>query len=444
MISDRRAPLVAIIGGGFSGTMVAAQLGRRGIRSVLIEGNGRMARGIAYSTLEPAHVLNVRAEVMSAWPEDLEDFARVIEAEGGTAKDFSERRRFGRYLDAILEQASSEGLVTPVEAKAVSATRDGDGWSIALDDGRKVSARALVLAIGNQEPAPMAVAQAISPERFINNPWGREAKAAVAQLAGTDGGVLILGTGLTAVDLILSLDAIGHRGRIVALSRRGQMPRGHIPYEPVPVEREEVPQGNVLKLWRWLRRRGAEVGWRAAVDSLRPHTSALWQGFGEAEQRRFMRHARPWWDVHRHRIATEVAERMKQLVGSGQLEVAAGRILAMRETDGGVEVDIARRGRECAETRLFDTVVNCTGPLGAMARTQNPVLKQMLDDKLIAVDPLGIALDVDERDRAGDGVWALGPMTKGKHWEIIAVPDIRGQAAAVAAAISAALESNRR
>ncbi len=273
---------VAIIGGGFSGTMVAAQLARRGIASILIEGNGRMGRGIAYSTREPAHVLNVRAEVMSAWPEDLEDFARVAESEGGSSQDYSERLRFGRYLRGILEQAVGEGLVEPVEAKAVSAMRDGGGWSIELDDGSKVAARALVLAIGNQEPAPMAVGQGISPERFISNPWGAEAKAAVERLAETDGNVLLLGTGLTAVDLILSLHANVHRGTITALSRRGQLPRGHAPFEPAPVERDEVPLGNVLKLWRWLRRRAAQGSWRAAVDSLRPHSSAIWQGFGEA------------------------------------------------------------------------------------------------------------------------------------------------------------------
>ena len=160
--------------------------------------------------------------------------------------------------------------------------------------------------------------------------------------------------------------------------------------------------GNVLQLWRWLRRRTKDVRWRAAVDALRPHSSAIWQAFGEAEKRRFMRHARPWWDVHRHRIATEVAQRLKDLIGSGQLEVVAGRIRSMRETEDGVEVEIARRGRDRTELRRFDTVVNCTGPLGAMARSANPVVRQMLDDGLIAVDPLGIGLDVDERDRAGD------------------------------------------
>jgi uncharacterized NAD(P)/FAD-binding protein YdhS len=445
MISDEAAPAdVAIVGGGFSGTMVVAQLARRGIGSVLIEGCGRLGRGVAYSTREPAHVLNVRAEVMSAWPEDLEDFARQVEAEGGTAKDFSERRRFGRYLEAILGEARSEGFVAPVEAMAVRATREADGWIVGLDDGRQVRARALVLAIGNQEPAPMAVAQGISPERFINDPWGPEARAADERLAGSDRPVLLLGTGLTAVDHILSLDANGHRGRIVALSRRGQLPRGHLPYEPVAVERDEVPMGNVLELWRWLRRRTGQVSWRAAVDSLRPHSSAIWQAFGEHEQRRFMRHARPWWDVHRHRIATEVAQRMKELIGNGQLEVVAGRVRSMRETEGGVEVDIARRpsttlGTGGVETRTFDTIINCTGPLGAMARTSNPILRQMLDDGLIAADALGIGVEVDDNDRAGERIWALGPMTKGRYWEIIAVPDIRDQAAAVAADIEAEL-----
>lgn len=422
---------VAVIGGGFSGTMTAAQLARRGLKAALIEGGGKMGRGVAYSTREPAHVLNVRAEVMSAWPHDLEDFARQVEADGGSSKDFSERRRFGRYMDEVLESAIASG-VTPIEATAVSATRKQGGWVVALQDGGRVEAKAVVLAIGNQEPAPMRVAAGISPERFINNPWGGEARAADERLAGTDRSVLLLGTGLTAVDHVLALDAHGHCGRITMLSRRGQVPRGHVAYEPVPVEADEVPMGNVMTLWRWLRQRTGQMNWQAAVDALRPHASTIWRSFSPEERRRFMRHARPYWDVHRHRIATEVAARMKQLIGNGQLEVVAGRVRSMREVEGGIEVEIARRGSGEIETRLFDTVVNCTGPLGNMTRTVNPVVRQMLDDELIAVDELGIGIDVDGNDRAGDGVWAMGPTTKGKYWEIIAVPDIRFQAERVA------------
>jgi uncharacterized NAD(P)/FAD-binding protein YdhS len=449
MISDAD---VAIIGGGFSGTMVAAQLARRNISSILIEGGGRLGRGIAYSTREPAHVLNGRAEVMSAWPEDLEDFARLVEAEGGSAKDFPERRRFGRYLGEQLEEAVASGAVTTIEAMAVSARRT-NGWTIALADGRSITAKALVLAIGNQEPASMGVADGISTQRYINNPWGTEARAANERLAGTDRNVLLLGTGLTAVDHVLALDAHGHVGKITMLSRRGQMPRGHVLYDPWPVEANEVPLGNVLKAWRWLRKRAGQGNWRAAVDAMRPHTTMVWRSWSPEERSRFIRHARPFWDVHRHRIATEVAERMKQLIGNGQLEIVAGRVLSMREVDGGVEVQFSRRSSTLrqgsgqaslrangtVETRTFDTVVNCTGPLHAMARTVNPVMRQMLDDGLVEVDRIGIGLAADENDRAGEGIWAMGPVTKGNYWEIIAVPDIRGQAARVAEDIEADL-----
>ena len=432
MISD-----VAIVGGGFSGTMVAAQLARRGIRSVLIEGGGRLGRGIAYSTREPAHVLNVRAEVMSAWPEDLQDFARQVETEGGTAKDFVERRRFGRYLGEQLEAAGE--LVTRVEAMAVSATRDGEGWTVGLEDGAAVRARALVLAIGNQPPAAFPGAENLPQGLYVANPWSEEAEAAVARLAGIDRSVLILGTSLTAVDLILSLDAASQRGRIVALSRRGQMPRGHVLYEPVPVERQDVPMGNVLRLWRWLRKRAGRGSWRAAVDALRPHSSAIWQSFGDEQRQRFLRHASPWWGVHRHRVAPEVAERIKQLIGAGQLQVVAGRVQSMHAVGDGIEVGIRRRGRQECATEHFDMVFNCTGPLGEMERTANPLLRQMLDDGIVRPDDVGIGLAVDERDRAADKIWALGPMTKGRYWEIIAVPDIRSQAAAVAADIATEL-----
>ena len=425
---------VAIIGGGFSGTMVAAQLARRGIRSILIEGNGRMGRGIAYSTREPAHVLNVRAEVMSAWPDDLEDFARAAVIEGGSSQDYSERMRFGRYLRGILDRAVAEGLVEPVEAMAVSAAREADGWSIGLDDGSKLAARALVLAIGNQEPAPMAVSQGISAERFISNPWGPEAKAAVERLAETDGNVLLLGTGLTAVDLILSLHANVHRGTITALSRRGQLPRGHAPFEPAAVERDDVPPGNVLQLWRWLRRRAAQGSWRAAVDSLRPHSSAIWQGFGEAEQRRFMRHARPWWDVHRHRIAPEVAGRIRQLVQEGRLHIVAGRVKAMSERNGQLSVAIQRRGMNDSKSVNFGLAVNCTGPLGSISESDDPLLGSLFDGGHARPDSLDLGLEVDGRSRIAGAkrAWALGPLTKGRFWEITAVPDIRGQVASVA------------
>jgi uncharacterized NAD(P)/FAD-binding protein YdhS len=440
MKSDGRLP-VAIVGGGFSGSILAASLARRGIGSVLIDGSGRAGVGVAYSTTEPAHLLNVRAEGMSPWADDPGHFAQRFEAEGGDRRGFAERRLFGRYLREILDHAVGTGHTEVERATALGARREGGVWQVELDDGRSLRAAALVLAIGNQEPEPLK-AFAGAGDRFVNNPWTSPAQAAVRELAQSGGSALLIGTGLTMVDLVLSLDAQGHQGRIVALSRRGQIPRGHADFEPAPVKLDEVPN-DLGGLWRWLRQRSARVGWRAAIDGLRPHSHALWQGLSLTDQRRFMRHARPWWDVHRHRIAPQVADTVHRMIAEGRLEIVAGRILRATATDNGIDVEIRRRGKASGSTERFDYVFNCTGPLHSIARTKGPLLRSLLDHGAARADQLGIGLEVDEHSRVAGGecVWALGPLTKGRYWEIIAVPDIREQAAMVAEDISRELDA---
>lgn len=409
--------------------MTAAHLSARGVPSVLIDGSGRLGRGVAYSTREPAHVLNVVTTKMSAWPDQPDHFADWY-GQGGTV--FAERRAFGRYLG---EQLAAATDVTKVEAMAISAERHGAGWTLKLSDGALVEAEALVLAQGNQPPAPFPGSSNLPADRFINNPWSEAAAAAVAEAAATDADVLILGTGLTMVDTILSLVAAGHEGRIIAVSRRGLIPRPHVdqPGAPAPVSIEDVPLGDLMALWLWLRARSAEVGYRAAVDSLRPHSARIWQALSPSDQKRFLRHARPWWDVHRHRIAPAVGAQLKELVKAGRLEIIAGRTRMAAVADG-LEITITRRGGQVS-TRSVGFAFNCTGPLGNVGRTADPLLRSLLDAEEVKVDALSIGLSVDGQSRAGERMWALGPLTKGMYWEIVAVPDIRGQADAVAADI---------
>ena len=433
MKSDVAARDAIIVGGGFSGTMAAAQLARRGLTSLLIEGSERAGRGTAYSTREAAHLLNVPAAKMSAWADAPDDFV----AAGHSPGAFAPRREYGTYLRAILDEAVASGRVDIVGASAVAAEcRDG-GWTVTLDDGRAVAAGALVLAQGNQPPEPMRVCDGICPSLFVNNPWRDEAQAAIARLVEQGGDAMILGTGLTMVDMVLSLDEAGHGGRIVALSRRGQVPRAHGDYQPAPVALDEVPTGSALSLWRWLRRRAGAVGWRAAVDALRLHSHAIWASFDAGERQRFLRHARPWWDVHRHRIAPQVSARLKRMISEGRLEIVAGRVTGMREDAGELVVSYTRRNMPSPSPSReregrFGAVFNCTGPLGAIARTRDPLLRHLIDHGLVSIEPLGMGLVVDGASRAGERLWALGPLTKGKYWEIVAVPDIRHQVAEVA------------
>ena len=437
MTSDRRVP-VAIVGGGASGTILAAQLARLGVRSLLIDGSGRMGRGVAYSTTEPAHLLNVRAEGMSAWAGEPDHFAKRFEGEGGSPRGFAQRRYFATYLGEMLADAVASGCTDLVEATAVSAIRDGDAWNVGFADGSSIEAQVLVLGVGNQEPEALGAFAGVG-RRFVRNPWGADARAAVDELARTGGAALLVGTGLTMVDLVLSLDAAGHQGRIVALSRRGLIPRAHADFDPAPVDYDQLPSG-LRGLFRWLRRRSAEVGWRAAVDSLRPYSHAVWQALTHDEQRRFLRHARPWWDVHRHRIAPEVASIVARMVAGGQLEIVAGRIEAAREAPDGIDVDYRRRRAAKGRTETFAYAFNCTGPLHSIARSKDPLLRSLLDAGQVKPDHLGIGLEVTDDCRAGNRLWALGPLTKGRYWEIIAVPDIREQAAAVAQDIAQELD----
>src|SRR4051812_27677912 len=173
---------VAIVGGGFSGTVLAAQLARRGIASVLVDGSGRAGKGVAYSTTEPAHLLNVRAEAMSAWSGEPAHFAERFQSEGGNARGFAQRRLFGRYLSEILNEAVASGHTQVVEASALRAKRDGGRWQLELDDKSRVEADALALAIGNQAPESLG-AFANAGHRYIANPWGATARAAVEQVA---------------------------------------------------------------------------------------------------------------------------------------------------------------------------------------------------------------------------------------------------------------------
>jgi uncharacterized NAD(P)/FAD-binding protein YdhS len=442
MEGEQRPASVVVIGGGFSGTMLAAELARKSIRSTVIDA-GRAGLGTAFSTTEEAHLLNVPASRMGGWADEPGDFARAVAGEGHGPDEFVPRRRYGEYVRKILDDAEAGGLVKVVQQNAVAARRNGESWVIDLADGSRVEGSALVLAQGNQPPQAPLLARGLSPELFVNDPWSEAGRQAIVKAAASGGDVLLIGTGLTMVDVVLSLDEARLRGRITALSRRGLAPRPHAEHGVAPVELDEIPHGSVRRLWDWLQRRGASVGWRAAVDSLRPHSQALWQALGLAEQKRFLRHVRPWWDVHRHRIAPEVAGRIRRLVQLGQLEIVAGRVTDMWVDGQQLDVAIRRRGRRQASDHKFALAVNCTGPLGSMSATRDPLLLSLFEAGLAKPDALDLGLEVDGRSRVAGAAcaWALGPLTKGRYWEITAVPDIRGQVAAVASDIAEELNN---
>lgn len=432
---------VAIVGGGFSGTMLAAQLLRAGMQRVtLIERAGAAGRGLAFGAADPIHLLNVRAGNMSAWPDRPGHFVEWL-AERGDATAFAARRDFGAYVEAQLAAAETEwpGRLTRVRGDAVDLMEQGDGVTIELAEGAPIEADAAVLAIGNLPPPPPGRQLAALPSGlWVADPWSGDIAAGL----GDDDQVLVIGTGLTMVDVVLLLEERGFKGPIQALSRRGLIPQAHAD-GPHAGKREDMPGTTASRLLRDVRSRGEQIGWRHAVDQLRPFTQTMWQSASDAERRRFLRHLRPWWDIHRHRIAPSVAARIQAMIDRGQLRVAAGKIASVEAQGEQAAVHWRPRGSEAVERIDVARIINCTGPEADLPRSPESLLKALFERGAIRPGPVGLGIDVDGRMRVlkADGapdprLCAVGPITRGLLWEIVAVPDIRGQVADLAARLA--------
>jgi uncharacterized NAD(P)/FAD-binding protein YdhS len=424
---------VAVVGGGAAGALQALHLRQAGVADVtLIERAHAPGRGVAYSTRRPEHLLNVPARRMSALADDPDHFTRWFAARaGGGDEDFAPRMLYGDYLAELLAAAAIE----TVRGEAVDLAGD-----VVLADGGRIAADAVVLAPGNLKPAtPGGIDPDALGPLWVGDPWAE----GIADGLGSGDIVLLLGTGLTAVDAALTLEAAGFPGRIVALSRRGLAPRAHGPREPMVAPCEELPPSCTAMLRR-VRARGEEVGWRSAVHELRSVTQALWGAAGMGERRRFLRHLRPWWDVHRHKVAPAVGETIEEMQSAAKLAVAAGKLVSAEADGDRAVVRFRARGGEAVETLRVARIVNCTGPEMNIVRSGEPLLYALVAAGRIRPDPLRIGIDVDQDCRAldadgapSDTLYAIGPMTRGAFWESVAVPDIRGQAARVAARIAA-------
>jgi uncharacterized NAD(P)/FAD-binding protein YdhS len=434
---------VAIVGGGFSGTLLAVNLLRHdGPRATLIERRAHTARGVAYAAAHPDHLLNVRAENMSALPDDPEHFVRWLEAHRPGVGGFVPRLVYGDYLDALLTEtiAAAPGRLEVVQAEVTDVAIGTSGATLALADGSRIVADSAVLAPGNLPPhTPAGIDPSALPDgSYVTDPWHGDILSGLAP----DDTLLVLGTGLTMVDVALLLDARGFNGRIVALSRHGLVPRAHARGVPA-TKRNERPPPIASALIAALRERASEVDWRAAVDELRPYTQGLWRAMDLAERARFLRHLRPWWDVHRHRLAPSVANRIEAMRAGGRLTILAGKVTEAEADGDRVRLSYRPRHAEIEETLTVRRIVNGTGPQGDLTATHEPLLVNLRERGLLRPDPLRIGIDVDQDARAvaadgsaSDRLTVIGPPTRGAFWEIVAVPDIRRQVWSVARRLS--------
>ena len=432
---------VVIVGGGLSGIAVALHLLRRGggdLRIAVVEQGPWLGRGVAYGVDSRVFRLNVPASRMSIDPERPGDFVAWAGAEADPTA-FLSRARYGDYAVARFRDAirGSRAKLRVVRGTAVGVDEEG----VHLADGRLLHAETVVLATG--------IAPRLGPSHLPDDPrifdaWDECAVAALPR----DGRILVLGAGLTALDVVGLLDAHHFRGEAHILSRRGLLPRPHLATHgavtPLPREVGEAAPHDLRGLLRWGRaiarsyeRRGEP--WQHAIDALRPYVTQIYRGLPAGDRARFVRSVRPYWDVLRHRAPPDTIALVDAWRAEGRARVLAGRILTCEATGEGLEVDIETAGGGPRLHERYDRIVRCIGPALERAETEAPLVRDLASRGLAALDPAGLGLVTDELGRVVDArgvpserLLAIGAVRRASSWETTAVPDISVHALALA------------
>jgi len=456
-----------VVGGGFSGVTTAVRLldsAKIPLHVTIVERRDAVGRGVAYGVESPRYLLNVPAARMGALVEDEEQFYHFARSRDRhvSPSDFLPRTVYGEYLAELLSSATRRAAesgnhleVLPDEATALEVESDGRFRISFASSLRPQAFDAVVVATGNLAPivpTPVGADLAVH-DRFVADPW---APHALNRIDGQQG-VLLLGTGLTAVDVALAIAQEHGEVPIMAISRRGQLPQPHRPHGHPP-SYGHFPPGlvscpptigayvaAVRNHVRVLQNDG--VDWREAIGSLRPLTPKLWQVLPQVERERFLRHVQPFWDTHRHRISSHVWTRLQGLRQGGKLEVRAARLIGYRIESDHLMAFIRDRGASQGREIRFGTIVNCTGPAADVRKQMSPFLKSLVDGGLANVDSLGLGFRVTPsgsmigtHGKVNDLLKLVGPLLKGEYWEATAVPELRVHAARTADSLLSQLQ----
>jgi uncharacterized NAD(P)/FAD-binding protein YdhS len=452
---------ILIVGGGLSGAMLAAQLLRLpGKRSLLvIEPRAELGRGEAYSAVELGHTLNGNAARMSVDPDNADDLTQWLTeyiAGGGWPESdeqhvpvselFPPRGIFGLYVQQRLAEAQALGAlngstVEHVRAEVVDLQTLDDSVRLSLSDGQRLQGAYAVLATGMFPAARTPQTESSGLNAAALDPWD---VAAMREL-DPQSTVLIIGSGLTMVDAVVSLEQAGHRGPIEVFSRHGLLP--HVRRQP-PAWADFLAEDHSIRtprqLVRELRRHCRDaiaqaVDWQAPLDTVRAHIGRLWSQATDGQRRQFVRHVRPWWESHHHRSPPLSAQLVARLHGEGRLRIQAASFKGLELASGGVSIRIRRRGEAQTVVVSGAALINSSGIEYDWRRVARPLPQQLLARGLVRPGPLalGIAAAVDGAVLCGDGqvarrLFAMGPPLRGMWWESTAVTDVASQATALA------------
>jgi uncharacterized NAD(P)/FAD-binding protein YdhS len=436
---NRKPQSIVIVGGGFAGAAAAFHLLERGsshLRISLIERGSQFGRGVAYGVTSSLYRLNVPASRMSIDPRRSDDFV-VWAGATSSPNAFLPRTLYGAYVEAALTKAVRESRAELCAIRGEASGIDGD--SVQLSDGRRVPADVVILATGL---APRIAPRWMSSDSRIVDCWDERALVNLP----TQGRVLILGSGLSALDVISTLSAREFSGQVTVLSRHGLLPRPHIDpsLRPKPISAEAIDASpkELRALLGWVRRlvneRSSEGdAWQLAIDALRPHVPHLWQRLSASDRARFVRSIRPYWDVLRHRAPNDMLDIVARWQERGALERAAGQVISCEPNDEGLDVLICERGGHLRRER-FDAIVRCIGPALTQSDMDAPLLASLVTKGEAMRDPAGLGIVttkngaiVNVKGDASTRIFTLGALRRASEWECTAVPEIARQASAL-------------
>ncbi|ANF86885.1 pyridine nucleotide-disulfide oxidoreductase [Pseudomonas antarctica] len=453
---------VLIIGGGLSGTMLAVQLLRLpGQRHILvIEPRAELGRGEAYSAVELGHTLNGNAARMSVDPDNADDLTQwltgYLDAGGWPqahqqpvpiSELFPPRGIFGVYAQQRLAEAKalSASTVEHIRAEVVDLIVDETSTRLTLDNGQQLRGAYAVLATGMFPAARTPQTESSGVNAAAVDPWDVQAMTRIDPQST----VLIIGSGLTMVDAVVSLEQAGHRGPIEIFSRHGLLP--HVRRQPPSWEdflAADPSLRSPRQLLREVRRQcriaqAQGIDWQAPLDTVRAHIGRLWSQAGEREKRQFVRHVRPWWESHHHRSPPLSAQLVARLQEEGRLRIQAASFKGLVASDDAVTINVRRRGEQVVTQVAGAALINSSGIEYDWRRVARPLPQQLLKRGLIQPGPLalGIAADVsgavvDAEGKVSQRLFAMGPPLRGMWWESTAVTDVAIQAKALAARLT--------
>lgn len=442
---------VTVIGGGASGALTAYHLLLQGVVShvTIIDPNPSLGLGLAYRTPSLCHLLNVPAgkiSALSSQPNHFLNWLRIHYDANATSATFAPRAIFGQYVQQIIADVRG---IHHLQNQVVDLSLREHSILLYLQDGATLETENLVIATGNFSPAtlPGIDSEAIAQGFYCNNAWSSRTYTNLDLHAP----VTLIGSGLTAVDVVLRLRELGHSGSITAISRHGIFPNRHTPY--VPLEHAVIPDDTpktcvaYLKNFHTAIRSG--IAWQAAVDSLRSTTNDLWLALSLREQKRFRRHLQRRWEVVRHRMAPPIANQIDAELASQSLVLKEGSFVGVKVLQPH-RAEVTLRTADGEQVLTTARVINCTGPSMNYRRVGSRLLENLLARGIAISGPLGTGLSttrsgafIDHNGVASDRIFLLGPGRLGTLLESIAIPEIREQAVEIATILTQKLSQKK-